>query len=324
MELTTLVAHSLNKLIDLGTTEHIAAEIIQTRTYARIGREQDDYLLLLPFASSIRPTDKALANISIQFGVKCRIYVGEKSSDEILTLVRLKRPKESQLQLFGDVIALLLNRIPVAVDEQIISLIDQLLELFASLSQPSVTTIVGLWGELFIIQQSNNPDFVASAWHATPEDKFDISEGNARIEVKSTRGPRRHTFSYEQVAPLPGVNIVVASLILTERSDGLNIFELLEQVLDAISSDELRSHVMMIAMKTIGSDLTDDRKIKFDPVSAAINLKYFLSEIVPKPLPPPQGVSELKFKSDLQLVADSSLMEICAMGKLFSCMLPSS
>jgi len=322
-ELTNIVAQLISKLIKQGATDHIVAETINTRNFARLARENDDYLLLLPSRPDNKKSAIVLAHISVHFGKECRVYSGEKVADEALSIVRIHAPNHSLLQIFGDVISLLLARLPDEDDEGISELIDQLIELFSSLTQPSITSIVGLWGELFLIWQANNSDDVAKAWHATPRDKFDISEGASRVEVKTTRGPRRHAFSYEQIAPQPDIHIVVASLILTEDPTGLDVLELLDLVIEKLHDKQLKTHVLKIGIATLGLDLSYDRKIKFDPVGAGINLRYFAADDIPKPVPPPPGVFELKFKSDLQLVPNSHLSRFVDFGKIFTSLMSS-
>lgn len=318
MNLSEIIAQLLEKLVNLGSPDHISAEIIQTRPYARIARESNDFLLLLPSPLENNKPGIVLKHISVHYGKKCRVHSANKHTDEVLTLVRIHAPDSTQLQVFGDVVSLLLNRLPQEDEKGISDLIDQLVELFSSLNQPSISSIVGLWGELFLIWQSKTPELVAKAWHASPQDKFDISDGASRVEIKTTRGPRQHFFSFEQIAPLPNVSIVVASLILTESHDGLDVLQLLAQVMQKLSDEKIRSHVAKIGLRTIGGDLTFDRKIKFDPVSAGINLRYYSSSDIPKPLAPPLGVTEIKFKSDLQLVPDTPLQKFLDLAPIFS------
>ena len=318
MDLSEIIAQLLNKLVSLQSAPHISAEIIQTRPYARVARENKDFLLLLPSPLETNKPGIVLKHISVHYGKKCRVHSANKHTDEVLTLVRIHAPDSTQLQVFGDVVSLLLNRLPIADEKGISDLIDQLVELFSALNQPSISTIVGLWGELFLMLQAQSPEVVAKAWHTSPQEKFDMSDGSSRVEIKSTRGPRQHIFSFEQIAPLPNIQIVVASLILTESNDGLDVLELLTQVTQRLVDKKIRSHVMKIALRTIGADLTFDRKIKFDPVGAGINLKYFSASDIPKPLQPPLGVTELKFKSDLQLTADTPLQTFFDLAPLFS------
>ena len=318
MNLSEIIAQLLEKLVMLGSPDHISAEIIKSRSYARLARENDDFLLLLPSPLENNKPGIVLKHISVHYGKRCRVHSANQYTDEILTLVRIHAPDRTQLQVFGDVVSLLLNRLPTEDEKGISELIDQLVELFSSLNQPSISTIVGLWGELFLIWQSKTPELVAKAWHASPQDKFDLSDGASRVEIKSTRGPRQHIFSLEQIAPLPHIQIVVASLILTESHDGLDVLQLLAQVMQKLSNENIRSHVAKIGLRTIGGDLTFDRKIKFDLVSAGINLRYYSSSDIPKPLAPPLGVTEIKFKSDLQLIPDTPLQNFFDLAPIFS------
>ena len=323
VELTNIVSQLILQLVDQGPTDQISAETIETRSFARLARENDDYLLLLPSSLENKKSAIVLAHISVHFGKECRVHNDNKFAEEVLSIVRIHAPNHSQLQIFGDVISLLLARLPEQDDEGISELIDQLIELFTSLTQPSIASIVGLWGELFLILQANDSDHVAKAWHATPRDKFDISDGASRVEVKTTRGPRRHTFSYEQIAPQPDIHIVVASLILTEDPTGADVQQLLNLVIEKLHDQQLKTHVLKIGIATIGSDLTYDRKLKFDLVGAGLNLRYFAADHIPKPPPPPPGVSEVKFKADLQLIPSTPLLDFAKSGKIFSSLVPS-
>jgi hypothetical protein len=318
LELSKVIEELITKFVLQGPTDQICAETITTRSFARLARENDDFLLLLPSSWSNKKPPIVLAHISVHFGKECRVHDGEKVADEVLSIVRIHEPNHSELEVFGDVISLLLTRLPENDDEGISDLIDQLIELFSSLSQPSIASVVGLWGELFLILQSKNPDVVAQAWHATPQDKFDMSEGSSRVEVKTTRGPRRHLFSYEQIAPHSNIQVVVASLIITEDPTGFDVLELLNLVIEKLGSAQLRTHVLKIGIGTIGVDLSHDRKIRFDLVGAGLNLRYFAAADIPKPLPPPPGVSEMKFKSDLQLVPNTPISAFAKFGDLFS------
>jgi hypothetical protein len=317
MTLSEIIAQILTSLEALNTSDQIVAQVIENRSYARLARENDDYLLLLPSPDASARPSITLQHISVDFGKNCRVHAAENFTDERLTMVRIHAPDGSRLQIFGDVVDLLLSRLPNEDEHGIAELIDQLVELFSSINQPSVSTIVGLWGELFLIWQSTSPEVVARAWHASPQDKFDMTDGASRVEIKSTRGPRQHIFSYEQIAPLPNINLVVASLILTESHDGLDVLELLSHVVQRIDDEKVRSHVTKIGLRIIGADLTFDRKLKFDLVGAGVNLKYYSASDIPKPLPPPLGVTEIKFKSDLQLIPDTPLQTFFDLAPLF-------
>ena len=318
MTLSETITQILANLVALKSTDQIVAQVIENRSYARLARENDDYLLLLPSPSPSTRPGITLQHISVDFGKRCRVHAAEKFTDEELTIVRIHAPDRSRLQIFGDVVDLLLSRLPNEDEQGIADLIDQLVELFSAINQPSISTIVGLWGELFLIWQSTKPEVVAKAWHASPQDKFDMTDGASRVEIKSTRGPRQHIFSYDQIAPLPNVHLVVASLILTESHDGLNVLELLSEVTKRIDDEKIRSHVTKIGLRIIGADLTFDRKLKFDPFGAGINLRYYSASDIPKPPPPPLGVTEIKFKSDLQLIPDTPLQTFFDLAPLFS------
>ena len=118
-ELTNIVADLISKFAEQGPTPHIAAETIKSRNFARLARENDDYLLLLPSRPNNKKSAIVLAHISVHFGKECRVYSGDNFVDEVLSIVRIHAPNHSQLQIFGDVISLLLARLPEEDDEGI-------------------------------------------------------------------------------------------------------------------------------------------------------------------------------------------------------------
>jgi hypothetical protein len=78
--------------------------------------------------------------------------------------------------------------------------LESLIELFRMLTIPPKESVQGLWGELYLMAQANDPVRLAGAWHARPEELFDFSEGAELLEVKSAAGyDREHHFSLDQL-----------------------------------------------------------------------------------------------------------------------------
>ena len=93
--------------------------------------------------------------------------------------------------------------------------VDKFIELFKAIKEPPKKSIQGLWSELFLIEQSANPEKIISAWHSIPEEKFDFSFDKLRIEVKSSvTESRTHHFSLAQLNPVDNTEIIIASILL--------------------------------------------------------------------------------------------------------------
>jgi hypothetical protein len=302
--LRDIVHELITKVQGFSRDGQIYAEVIPTRTYARLGRVNNDFLLLLPSSAGVKEPRISLARMSVDFGLECKVQENGIIRTETLTIVRFLSPDSDLEYMIGEIVALLLNRAPRFKNDEVKLLIIQLVELFKSLNQPSESTILGLWGELFTICQSSNPEDAAKSWHATPQDRFDFSLNNWRVEVKTTRGPRQHTFSYEQLIEGPPVRILIASIIASESENGVDVLELTDKVLSLITNQDIQGHILNVVMKTLGPNIQEDILTKYDYVSAQLAMRFFDSKNVPQPAPPPPGVFQLRFKSDLQLVQD--------------------
>jgi len=315
------VADALNKAFDARSEDSIVVEPIQTRRYARIGFQGDDIIVVLPNSDSQPGRPIRLSKFYVDYRVECRVVEGQSQKNEIVTIMRLKNPNDALRSVFCEVISLLLRTIPTFNVPRIADLIQGLIELFRAMDSPNTSTMLGLWGELFVIGSANDPDLVATAWHATPNDKFDLSLDDVRVEVETTNGPRRHHFSLEQVQDVPGIKIAIASLIVNESSTGKTVVEMISWVEQAITQATIRDRIRKIALKTIGNALGDDMLRRYDTESAGVNLRFFSGSRVPQPNPPAFGVTQIRFVADLQLVADIDRQIFENLGRLAKALL---
>jgi hypothetical protein len=314
--LETCVKSAIERAKGMPKDDNIWAERIETRSFARFARHGEDFLLLLPSSKKNLQNQVVLANLIASFGLNCQVSENGVQRPECLTILRFRKPNDLTLETIGDVVALLLKRIKRYSETALADLIDQLIELFHHLNGPSDSTVKGLWGELATIYQSSDPTNVARSWHSTPLDRFDFSHRGTRIEVKTTSGPRQHTFSYEQLIATDDTSIIVASLIITEDAQGLNIYELTNQVIEKLTDELVAQRVLKVVVKTIGQDKDRDSHRRFDLASAISNLRFYDSADVPKPPPPPPGVFQIRFKSDLQLVPELPKSALTGYGEL--------
>ena len=310
------VRETIEKVRRMPKDEHLWAEKIPTRDFARFGRHGDDFLLLLPSLKIRHQAPVFLENLSVNYGVNCQVSENGVTTNETLTILKFKSVNDDLIDTIGDIVSLLLRRIPRYKEDELAGLIHQLIDLFRHLNDVPDSTMIGLWGELLVILQSNNPTEVARSWHATPLDRFDFSHENLRLEVKTTTGPRQHSFGWEQLLESDETQIVIASVILTEDQNGMNVFELVHRVVDQVSDKSVIQKILNIASKTIGQNQEGNSYRRFNLTSAEVNLRFYRSSIVPKPLPPPPGVFQLRFKSDLQLSPPTSKIELTTMGEL--------
>ena len=296
--------------------EHVYAEEIPSRPYARMARQKDDVLLLLPPTNRAATDSISLKHLGVRFNVACEVTQNGRTSSEIIVIIRLTSPTDDLISIFCEVLAILLNELENFDSTHVGDVVDSLIELFNSEDDLDSSTIIGLWGELLLIYSARDPDLVGSAWHANPSDRFDYSRDFLRIEVKSTQGQRRHSFSLPQVQTNASHKIAIASLVLVPSTDGISVFELLEVTESRISDPQVKKHIRNTAFRILGSLNDKNQSIFFDPVSSKDNFRFFDAVDIPKPHQIDVGVSEVRFIADLQLTPEINHKEFESWGEL--------
>src|SRR5262249_35004628 len=156
-------------------------------------------------------------NILVLPDTQCVITNDVGSSEQgRFTIIRCTSPDrmlQSYFLRLLDGFLKILGPSPSARD--IAAALGRLVELFRALARPASNTIQGLWSELFVIANGNDPIRLAAAWHVSPTDIYDFNAGELRLEVKSSsRRYRQHTFSLNQLKPPDGSNLVIVSLFV--------------------------------------------------------------------------------------------------------------
>lgn len=197
--------------------------------------------------------------------------------------------------------------------------VNSVLELFAALRQAPRTTLQGAWTELLLIAEAKDPAVVANAWHLTVGDTYDFSAGVHRVEAKSSSGERRHHFTWEQLTPPHGVELLIASSLVRVVAGGTSIADLLNKIREELADHpDLIQHVERTLALTLGDSMLDGLHQPLDKELALESLKYFRSEDVPRPASPfPQGVSHVAFVSDLSSVEPVTAEWLAARANFF-------
>jgi len=311
-EVSAALSQSRNALFD----SQIVVNPVRSRSFARIGIHGPDIVVILPAIprTNVRPV--RLSSIGVDYGVNCKIVEGGKESDEVITIIRLFSPPIRIESIFIEVVAMLLRPLARFNSSRVHEVVSGLVELFHEVNRPSQATMLGLWGELFVIGNSVDPNTVGRAWHPSPQERFDFSLEEARIEVKTTTGPRQHHFALEQVRPVPGLDIVVASVVVSGSLRGLNVVEMISWASQKVTNAEVKRHITTTALKTIGATMEEQALVRLDLDTARAGIRFFDSTMVPQPTPPKFGTSQIRFLADLQMVAPMNKSMVQAKGRL--------
>lgn len=228
--------------------------------------------------------DTNLEFISVQFNRQCQLIDQKgKKTESIYTIISLKSNAVYLQEYFLKIVYVLLNNIaekPFLKELKIE--IDKLINLFSKFTKPPIKTIQGLWAELLVIQQSNNPDYLIQSWHNASSDKYDFNDGIDKLEVKSTSKNRRiHNFSYEQLTPNIGSKLFVASVLILETGKGTSIFDLIEMIEKRVSDKNSIFRLNELVAFTLGKDFEKSINSFFDFQFAVDSIKYYNSIDIP-------------------------------------------
>ncbi len=245
-----------------------------------------------------------LQHIRMQQGVDCRVAEpGGKVETRRFTIIRCADDdpitREYFLRVGGSVLDAIGDKPSAAAVDRTL---ERLVELFRALTTAPRKSVIGFWAELFVIAHSQEPAVLVRAWHQLPEERFDFALARERLEVKATVGRvRRHHFSLEQLLPVPGVEALVASLLVERSASGLSMSELIESIRSSIASDAaLLLHVDTVVALTLGSAWQSAMSERFDADLAGSELMFFEPSLIPKPHGTvPREVTEVHFVSDL-------------------------
>ena len=295
-------------LKDLGESNHIIVEPIPGYANHRIGIEpKSKYIIVL--IESINPEGVIYAQgggkyLSISYDVSCTIKSkeGGVEKDKIFTVILLKTKEKDIESYFIELCLVFLNRIgnrPKITDVKI--QFDKLSSIFEKLSRVSTKSVIGLWGELFLISKSANPTYLINAWHSDSFDKFDFNDGKDRIEVKTTNGNyRKHHFEIKQLKKFPDSLTIIASILTSKIDLGSSVLDLTKRIKKRVATNEYENLISKI-FEIIGNKINEISDEKFDYNMAASELQFYFSENIPKPELIPVGVSDVKFISDLEI-----------------------
>jgi hypothetical protein len=298
-----------DRLEDDSDSLHV--ETIDGYEWARLGVTSNAVLLLLPPEAHNRGPNQDLEHIWISPKKNYKIENGPKTRIESVAVIATKSREGWLVKTFLELIAMLFDTGVNSEPESVKKLITDLVSLFRALTQPSRKSTQGLWGELFLIDQSTDVNLAVGSWHTTPNDRYDFAHSHERVEVKTTTGPRIHMFSHAQLIPVEGLRVTIASLVLSISDVGATCADLVLQILPKLKSESARRLFVDQVVRTLGDSWNNTGSLKYDLDHAKQGLRYFNVLDVPKILETvPPNVHGLKYQSDLQAAAETTRSDI--------------
>jgi hypothetical protein len=244
-----------------------------------------------------------LTNLILEHNVSCTIIKsdGNKSVDEF-TLLKCKELDQKFQQVFlkhSDDIIKKLSKEPT--QKEIFEVISNLVNLFDKLSKQSKKSLIGLWGELFIINNSKNKEKLVRAWHNSNNETWDFYSDKEALEVKTTEtNSRSHHFSYEQLN-VGKENLIIASIMLRYSRQGKTVNDLMKSILSNLKDNELIIKFNTLCDEIITNKSDDDiNECIYEYEYAQQNINFYEVGKIPRVkenLMP--GVSDVNFTSKL-------------------------
>ena len=302
------------------------AEIIEDFPFARIAVNSvgNPVVLIKSIIDDTFLTQKnvRLKHIELSHNVECKIIENNLTNYENFSVI-VFTDKEVNLRkyFFGIAENLIKQLSDNPTQKEVFNIFRNFVEIFRALSKTPSKTVQGIWSELFLISNSEDPNTLLNYWHNIPNEIFDFNADLEKVEVKSSSALERiHIFSSEQLTPPDDKKVIIASLFTKQNSKGQNITDLIGRIKTRITNQDLISKMLNIISTTLGSSAEQGLKIKFDYDLAKNSLKYYDIKDISKieKINIPSRVSEVKYKSDLTSITPIEFKNLKTDGVLFN------
>ena len=260
-------------------------------------------MLLYSTTNSLTPPLR-LAAIEICFSVQCSTFVaGDVLRNTTLTTITCTSTDSIVQRYFVHVCETIIRIVGASPNFSRVSrAIEQLVDIFQRLTVPAKRSVVGLIGELYVIHAARSTTTAVKAWRNAPNDRFDFSLDNIRLEVKASSNRQRvHMFSLEQCTPPPTTHGILISLFIETSGRGTSLLDLVKRIERQIDGDtELLLKLQDTIAKGLGKTVSTALTTRFDENLAKSSLRVFDLESVPAVRGNvPIEVTRVRFQSDI-------------------------
>lgn len=271
-------------------------------------------LIVTPDKEWQRQVPIRLECLEVTFDIPSVIRRASSVSEGTFTVVRCRSNDAEVVRYFlsiGETLLRILGPNPsrIAIGDAI----TRLAHIFQCLQNPATRSVNGLFGELFLIRQSQNPFRTLSVWRTQDTSRFDFNAGSIRIDVKTATGRQRiHTFSYDQCNPPSGTTALTASLFAERAAGGLALQDIIREIEEVVATNtELVLKLHDTVAETLGRTLNESLSVRFDRRLSESSLQFYDLRSIPAIRnDPPPGVSDIHFRSDLSGAPRANAVEL--------------
>ena len=302
-----------------------AIPFVQNHMVAKDHSGRPSLLLFVDRGETRTPPPLFLRHIEVHHDVQCQILSPTDTRTAIVTIVICRSSTHQLQELFLQMTVPFLHMLAgMPSRREVVEAISQIVELFRAMERPARKSIVGLWAELFLMDQASDVSLLLRCWHNHSEDRYDFNQGDQRIEVKATgTRVRRHHFRHEQLLPPLGTELFIASVFVESSGGGHSITDLIQSIKERTFHPDLQRRLQKLVVEALGEDLEDALDSRFDYELALHSISFYTHTSIPSICPPvPGAISEIQFVSDLSQSVFTPLEQLKALGGIFRAACP--
>lgn len=280
------------------TEEHVLSAVaLDGHPGVYIARGAGSRVALVGVASGQATTPVRLRSITALWGTTIRMEVEDHPETlraDVIQCIDSPDGRADFLLLAQAVLA------TTAPGDAIRTTFERLVSLLRHRARPRRETVLGLWGELFLLSVADDPSELITSWRVDMTDQLDFGDSASGIEVKTaTASERIHGFALDQVDHEPG-HVYIASILTGSAGGGASIEDLRQEISQRIDVQSAQ-RVVHVIRETLGADAVDSEGQKYDTARAANSLRFFDAANVPRPTIPAgeDRVFNVKFRTRL-------------------------
>ena len=252
--------------------------------------ESEDYLIVFLLKNNRDiESPKMYGNLEFEVLNNCEIMFKKRKKRQNIAVITLSDVSlKNSFFLFLESFSYVKKPQRFSDPREIIRYIEEWKELFIGNSSLSHEEQLGLWGELYLINQYPKPDKVIEKWHGPEQKLFDFFSGKLFLDVKTSNKGTAHYFSLNQIKNEHPVFIY--SLEVTEDPAGNSITELIENIKEKIKNKALFFE-KLVKTKILNTQPIPTRFVPFQK-------RIIAGENIPQPRKVDIGVEAVRFKSE--------------------------
>lgn len=266
--------------------------------------------LVVRTRKSARPVPALrLSLLSADYGATYELREGDDVGSLRVCVIRCIASDPEIRNVFATVCAALLKDLPASPsDTDVDTEVGKWVSLFWRLQTPARTTVIGLIGELTLLDSVEHLADWIRAWHSDPDANLDFAFATPplSVEVKATSSQQRvHELSIHQALPTVRDNHFFASTIIELRDAGVRLGDVVAELGERLAGRSEANLLWRSLAAVCGASLGEFLDTRYMRDVARRSLRFYVAESVPQPsveFPLPAGVSGLRFRSDFSSV----------------------